>query len=159
MRVVFCLLLLVIYGCGKDEKYCWNLYDVFGNFMQEVCDKTAAEMLATYPNGGFERKDEKVLCWKIGNSNNNIIEATTSFVKFVYPGRYEETQCVPCEVLRIRERHYYIPGGTNMYTMEKQEKMCGDSLTLMLGSEPKIIRQSADSIIYIEARSENGTWR
>lgn len=159
MRVVFCLLLLVMLGCNKEDKTCWNLYDVLGAFLREECGKTVDEMWAEYPSGTFERKDEKVVCWKINNSNNNVVEATASFVKFMYPGRYEETQCVPCEILHTRERHYYIPDGTNMYSSEKREKMCGDSLALMLRTEPKIIRQSADSIIYLEASSGGFIWR
>jgi len=68
--IVLLLLLFIGFACKKESnhRFCWQLMDPLWNPLNSVCDKTEAEMQASYLNPCTYSKIGDNYCWYIDNS-------------------------------------------------------------------------------------------
>ena len=60
-------ILLILTGCKKDGKGCWQGFDPQGADAQGLilCDKTKAEAESAYPQFWFYKQGERKYCWRV----------------------------------------------------------------------------------------------
>lgn len=156
-------ILFILFGsCAKESnrKYCWHLYDMLRNPLDDVCDKTKGDMESLYGNACYERVDEKVECWKV-DGIDEILSHTESYINFFYVNKglnAQKHECVPCEEWKIREKTVYKPDNTGTYSLITQKKLCGDTLKTLFQGRNIIIRESRDSITFIQFSKDGLIW-
>ena len=150
-------------ACTKEsnKKYCWRLYDMSRNALDdEVCGKTRAQMEAIYGDACFEHADEKATCWKIERTDE-VVSATEAFIDFFYVRRglaVSKHECVPCENWKLREKIVYKPDSTFFFSEVTAKRFCGDTLNTLFQGRNIIIRESADSVVFLQFSKDGYVW-
>jgi hypothetical protein len=169
--------LLFFVSCKKTNdsaKHCWQIIDVSGNLLNQICNKSESEMLAcvnsgacgTY-NGGrpltsceYYQTDGDLFCWKINNRYySNLTESAANVYAKCFSGDSAtvplKIACSSCLNYFTREQiTTYAPTDTVYYTPISYNQYCGDSLAIV-ASGNHTIKSTPDTVI-IQQFSVNG---
>jgi hypothetical protein len=183
MKVLMTLLsicfFISIISCKKTKeelptKYCWQLIDVLGNNINQVCDKTEDELkecirtnscgITSIPgftiDCGYYRVDGEKFCYQIGNftTQEPITESQAKLLSrcFFSGATPIKTACVACQRWYTRDKMTYKPNNTTTYSPITVKNYCGDTLTKIYQGRQIIKKDDADSLIVLQF-SNNGT--
>lgn len=160
------VLLVLLTGCKKsgpasEQRFCWQLVDAYGNYLQKICGKTESEIKSLYPNSCsyFKSVGEKS-CWLVGN---RFLLAMTQEEVDLYRQCFHPNSATPvkvdcnyCQKWYHREKRTYKPASTITYSQVTAEQFCGDTTAKLYQGRQIVLRETADSLIVLQF-SNNGT--
>ena len=179
-RSFFCVLLVVtIFSCKKEnasQRGCWMLIDFAGNEMATICNKTEAELIACVQNGScgvlsggatlsncnyFKIEGERG-CWEIGGRIvKDLYENQAKLYARCFQGGVQanKVDCANyCHIWYTREKRVYRPTNGITYSHITASRLCADALVGIGSQREKVIRSSADSIIYLQYSLDGINW-
>jgi len=132
--------------------------DPLWNPLNSVCDKTEAEMQASYPNPCTYYKIGDNYCWYIDNSIF-IKDRPQDFIDH-YQRCFGFTSavnvaCDYCQTWYTREKYAYKPDNTFSFSQVRVQQYCGDTTHTLFQGREIILRESNDSLITVQF-SNNG---
>lgn len=177
-KIPLLLLCLSLLSCKKDsieERHCWQIIDAVGNDLNQVCNKTEAELLECASNGtcgtynggtgltscNYYIADEERFCWQI---NGNYFDSLTTsqanlYATCFYNGATAvKINCSNCAWWFHREKRTYKPSSTFTFSTVTREKFCGDTTATLFQGRQIIRKDDADSLIVIQFSSNGINW-
>ncbi len=167
----YCLVILAnlafLIACKKEEpgedRFCWQRIDNFGNNLDQVCDKTEAEMKALYPGDcGYYKTDGEKSCWLIHNAvfPNTTREGAELMARCFYGGNVtpQKVACDYCRRWYHRQKRTYKPTGSFAYSPTTSEQFCGDTATKLFQGRQVVLRETADSLIIVQFSNDGVNW-
>jgi len=157
MRTAFLFMLLVVVApsCIKGaKKHCWQLVDAFGNELYSVCDKTEAEMKASYPSScNYYKLGGTNYCWLI-DDNIFIKDKPQEYVDIVLHcfnhTNARKVACDYCQTWYTRQKSIYKPNNTFRYSTVTAQRLCGDTVHTLFNGREIILRETTDSLIVLQ---------
>ena len=152
--VAFILVSLLYFSCEKKNESCWQVYDMLGNPMGIVCDKTETEIQALY-GPFYDRADAPKFCWKVSYSNGtiNYVEDMSEKMAaywFRAANNWEKWACGYCQRWSGRQKRILKSTGSYSYTPMVVQQYCGDTCSTIYAGRTIVLRETPDSIIYHE---------
>lgn len=151
--------LLLFLACHKekDDSYCWQLVDGYGNEMSTLCNKTEEEMKALYTNPCFWYKLEKeTFCWMINGRTfikNKSQSAIDSYLKCYGGGTAVKMDCSYCQTFYWRLKQTYKPNNSVTYSPVTVQQYCGDTARTLYSGRQVVLRDTPDSLIVVQFSS------
>jgi hypothetical protein len=149
------LIIFTASSCIKaGNKYCWQTLDAFGNPVITVCDKSEAQMKASYPSPcNYYKLSDNQYCWLI-DSNIFIKDKPEDYINH-YLQCYNHTSAkkVPCDYCQTwytRQKSTYKPNNTFRYSIVTMQRLCGDTVHTLFPGREIILRETADSLIVLQ---------
>jgi hypothetical protein len=149
------LVMLTSSSCIKvSNKHCWQLLDAFGNDVGTVCDKSEAQMKASYPSScNYYKLGGTNYCWLIDN-NIFVKDKPQEYIDlFLHCYNYANAKKVACDYCQIwytRQKNIYKPANTFRYSTVTIQRLCGDTVHTLFPGREIILRESADSLIVLQ---------
>ncbi|HEV8285525.1 MAG TPA: hypothetical protein VGQ09_14520 [Chitinophagaceae bacterium] len=155
MKKLFTIIILILLiACKKEKEYCWQVYDMLGNSMGVVCEKTESEIKDAY-GPFYDKADVTKFCWKFLNTNGttgyveNLTEKMASYW-LSSATNLEKVVCGYCQTWYTREKDVLKSTGQYSYQPIKTQQYCGDTCATIYTGRLIILRETPDSIIYHE---------
>lgn len=157
-------LLTAFLGCKKEEtpRFCWQRVDNFGNELEQVCNKTEAEMQALYANAcSYYKPGGEKACWTI--NGNYIKDATAEKANFLAKcfygnGTPVKVDCNACGRWFHREKRTYKPNNTFALSQTRVETFCGDTAKTIFHGRQVILKDTPDSLVVRQFSSDGTNW-
>ena len=162
MTTFIILLVPIVIGissCKKNKTYCWQLIDAFGNEMYSVCDKTEAEMKASYPNPcNYYKLESTDYCWYVDGHifiKNKPEDYINHMLQCFGFSSATKVACDYCQTWYTRQKNIYKPNNTFSYSTVRSQQYCGDTVRTLFQGREVVLRETADSLIKMQF-SNNG---
>jgi hypothetical protein len=153
----FVLLFLIFFSSCKKEgepRFCWQLVDNLGNEMGTECNKTEAEIAATYSNPcSYYKVDGPEFCWFINNQTfvkNKTENWVQHFTQCSGGGTAMKVNCNYCSDYYTRSKYTYKPNNSFFYSQVSFQKFCGDTVATLYHGRQIIIKDTPDSLIVVQ---------
>lgn len=154
LSAVFIISILICSCKKSDPKTCWYLVDGIGNIINQVCNKTEAEMTAEYGSQyGFYKTSDPLYCWKLTRqSSPDIYEHNLpQYIVDKYSAGYvsEKVNCNSFCIWKILFKHKSKITGFYTPTTAKKETFLTaltDTCATLYVGRIVIVNETADSI-------------
>ena len=153
----------LLIGCDKQsatktpETHCWQIVDLAGNKVNTICDKTAADMMANYPNScNYYQLGGDTACYYIDSSIflKNVTDFELQhYLACYHYGNVQKVDCGYCGRWYSRQKNIYKPANTVTYSAVRVKQFCGDTAYTLFQGREIILRETLDSLITIQFSS------
>ena len=163
--------LLLLAGCTKnnpvsrilEKRYCWQRIDFVGNRLEQVCDKTEADMKALYPNDcSYYKNDGEKSCWLINTTflPEMTKEGAELVARCFFPNAATpvKVDCNYCQTFYHRRKMTYKPASTISYSPVTSERFCGDTATKLYQGRQVVLKDTPDSLVVLQFSSNGTNW-
>lgn len=167
VSILVTLFLLTGTGCKKGypllaQRFCWQVIDNFGSPMQEVCNKTEAEMKARYNSCNYYKNSGEKACWWADGMflENMTKEGADLHVRCFWPnaGAAVKVACHFCQTFYHRRKMTYKPANTITYSPVSRERFCGDTSATLYHRRQVILKDTPDSLIVLQFSNNGSEW-
>lgn len=168
-------------SCKKDnassKRACWQLIDFSGNYLNQVCDKTEAELIACVGDSScgnyaglprpltncfYFKKGGDEFCWLINGTSfiKNKTEAEAQLLArcFWNNGTLQNMGCNDCKLWFNREKRTYKPTSSVSFSVISNRYYCTDTLATLYSGREIIRKDDADSLIVIQFSDDGVNW-
>ncbi|MCP9751878.1 hypothetical protein [Ferruginibacter sp. HRS2-29] len=159
----------IFYSCKQDDppvsgKFCWQLIDATGNPLGTVCNKTAAEMSATFSNPCSYYKYDEKFCWLVNDSlffmNMPEVGIRLTMNCFYQKPTYTavKVSCDYCKKFFHRLKKTYKLDNSFTYSQITVQQFCGNTAQTLFPGRQIIEKETADSLIVRQFSGDGIQW-
>lgn len=145
----------------KEDTFCWQLVDNYGNAMDTVCNKSEEQMKAQYPNAcAYYMLGEPTFCWLIDGRTfikDKSEDGINQYMRCYSGTTAVKVECTYCQTFYWRLKQTYKPDNSFTYSHVTVQQYCGDTARTLYNGRQVILRDTPDSLIVVQF-SSNGSF-
>jgi len=144
--------IILLNNCSKEKTDCWDVYTSNGSLTKTVCGQTEEEIQAVYGKY-YDRASSPKYCWKADYPGyfyfvQNLSEKMAAMF-YQDAQNIQKVSCGYCQKWECHNKNYYKPTGEYTNTLGYLQYPCGDTCSTLYPGRQIVIRETADSIIYV----------
>ena len=150
MKHLLFLFMILLISCSKEnQEQCWQTYDIAGNEMVIVCNKTEKEMAEAYGNPClYHKAGGEKYCWMVNGISikNKTVTAIENYAR-CYGGTPIKVDCDYCNIWYSRYKRTYKPANQVTYSPVRVQQLCGDTSRALYDGREILIKDTSDSLV------------
>lgn len=157
LQLAFLVSITLLLSCTKDKESCWQTYDIAGNEMLVICNKTEAEMAEAFPDPcSYHKTGGEKYCWLVNGVfiKDKTVTAIENYARCRGGGTPVKVGCNECGRWYSRYKRTYRPTSQITYSSVRLEQLCGDTSRSLYDGRQILIKDTPDSLVVLQISTD-----